>query len=143
MLTPERLAKLYDCATTSSRLPSDFLENQKDLDKVIRYGEIFKACHSINSTDYVQRAEDLSEEERKQLITVVNQKLAEAPKQADDIPWNVNIVIGNSHVAKSLRPVINIKMPTTESESFEFDIDSFAQFRKQLAEAVLAVNPQE
>lgn len=143
MVSPDRLSELYDCATTSKRLPNDFVKNGKELEKVIRYGELFKACHSVNSAEYIQRAEDLDEEEKKQLITVLTQKLAKAPKQESDIPWNVNIVIGNSHVAKSLRPVINIQMPTIEGETFEFDIDSFAQFRKQLAEAVLAINPQE
>lgn len=53
-------------------------------------------------------------------------------------------VVANSYVAKSLRPVINIQMPTVGGDTnFEFDIDSFAQFRQQLAQAVLAVNPQE
>ncbi|CAL2036407.1 unnamed protein product [Caenorhabditis brenneri] len=143
MWTPDRLAELYESATTSKRLPNGFIKSNKELDKVIRYGELFEACHSVNSIEYIQRAEDLDEEEKKQLIDVTTQKLAETPKQENPIPWNVNIVIGNSHVAKSLRPVINIKMPTIEGENFEFDIDSFAQFRKQLAEAVLAVNPQE
>ncbi|UMM22542.1 hypothetical protein L5515_003702 [Caenorhabditis briggsae] len=108
---------------------------------IIRYGELFKACHSSNSIDYLQKAEDLTEEEKVELKKTVTQKLANASRSEDDIPWNVNIVIGNSHVAKSLRPIINIKMPS--GENFEFDIDSFAQFRQQLAQTVLVVNPQE
>ncbi|ULT99852.1 hypothetical protein L3Y34_000845 [Caenorhabditis briggsae] len=108
---------------------------------IIRYGELFKACHSSNSIDYLQKAEDLTEEEKVELKKTVTQKLANASRSEDDIPWNVNIVIGNSHVAKSLRPIINIKMPS--GENFEFDIDSFAQFRQQLAQIVLVVNPQE
>ncbi|UMM22543.1 hypothetical protein L5515_003702 [Caenorhabditis briggsae] len=141
MFTESQLSTLYDCATTSTRLPNDFADNEKDLKTIIRYGELFKACHSSNSIDYLQKAEDLTEEEKVELKKTVTQKLANASRSEDDIPWNVNIVIGNSHVAKSLRPIINIKMPS--GENFEFDIDSFAQFRQQLAQTVLVVNPQE
>ncbi|ULT99853.1 hypothetical protein L3Y34_000845 [Caenorhabditis briggsae] len=141
MFTESQLSTLYDCATTSTRLPNDFADNEKDLKTIIRYGELFKACHSSNSIDYLQKAEDLTEEEKVELKKTVTQKLANASRSEDDIPWNVNIVIGNSHVAKSLRPIINIKMPS--GENFEFDIDSFAQFRQQLAQIVLVVNPQE
>lgn len=143
MLTPDSLSQLYDCATTSERLPGHFADNQRDLSKVIRYGEIFKMCQSNYSTEYIQKAEDLTDDEKKLLIKVVTKKLVINSTIQEEIPWNVNIVIGNSHVAKSLRPVINIQMPTIEGEHFEFDIDSFAKFRKQLAEVVLAVNPQE
>lgn len=143
MLTIDSLSVLYDCATTSKRLPNDFPSDQKDFDKIVRYGELFKSSQSINSVDYIQKAEDITESEKKQLITVVTQKLKQASEEEKDIPWNVDIVVGNSHVAKSLRPVISLQMPTNEGETFEFDIDSFADFRKQLAQAVLAVNPQE
>ncbi|CAO4369338.1 unnamed protein product [Caenorhabditis nigoni] len=136
-----QLSTLYDCATTSTRLPNDFADDEKDLKMIIRYGELFKACHSSNSIDYIQKAEDVTEEEKVELKKTVTQKLANASRSEDEIPWNVNIVIGNSHVAKSLRPIINIKMPT--GETFEFDIDSFAQFRQQLAQTILVVNPQE
>ncbi|KAF1762231.1 hypothetical protein GCK72_010493 [Caenorhabditis remanei] len=142
MFTEDQLSKLYDCATTSKRLPNEFADGEKDFKKLIQYGEYFKACQSCYSTDYIQKAADLNEEEKVQLKNIVTQKLVEASGK-DDINWNVNIVIGNSHVAKSLRPIITIKMPTNEGETFEFDIDSFAQFRQQLASAVLAVNPQE
>lgn len=141
MLTNEQLSKLYDCAVTSTRLPNGFTDDEKDLDTIIRYGELFKVCKSSNSTDCIQKAEHLDELEKQRLKDIVTRKLAEATKVEEAIPWNVNIVIGNSHVAKSLRPIINIRMPN--GENFEFDIDSFAQFRQQLARTVLAVNPQE
>lgn len=138
------MATLYDCATTSTRLPNDFADDQEDLKNIIRYGELFKACHAINSTDFIQKSEDLKDEEKVALERIVEQKLAESAKNEKDIAWNVNIVVANSYVAKSLRPVINIQMPTVGGDTnFEFDIDSFAQFRQQLAQAVLAVNPQE
>lgn len=143
MFTEDQLSKLYDCAITSKRLPSDFFGEEKDLEKITQYGEYFKASQSSNSTDYIQKAADLNEEEKVQLKNIVTRKLVEASGKEDDMKWNVNIVIGNSHVAKSLRPIITIKMPTNKGETFEFDIDSFAQFRQQLASAVLAVNPQE
>ncbi|CAI5444083.1 unnamed protein product [Caenorhabditis angaria] len=56
-------------------------------------------------------------------------------EKVGNIDWKINIIAANSHVAKSLRPVINIKMPGT-NEDFEFDLDTFAQFRLQLAHAV-------
>lgn len=141
MFTNEQLSKLYDCAVTSKRLPNEFADDGKDLTTIIRYGELFKVCQSANSTEYIHKAEDLDEKAKQQLEKIVTQKLAEAAKVEEDIPWNVDIVIGNSHVAKSLRPIISIRMPN--GENYEFDIDSFAQFRQQLAKTVLAVNPQD
>uniref|UniRef100_A0A8R1DMZ8 COMM domain-containing protein n=1 Tax=Caenorhabditis japonica TaxID=281687 RepID=A0A8R1DMZ8_CAEJA len=141
MLSDARLSVLYDCSTTSKRLPVDFADDRKDLKTIIKYGELFKVCHAIHSSDYIQKAENLEEEERETLKKIVDEKLKKAEENEEKIEWNVNIVVGNSHVAKSLRPVINIRMP--DGKLLEFDIDSFAQFRQQLATAVLAVNPQE
>ncbi|CAI2348251.1 unnamed protein product [Caenorhabditis sp. 36 PRJEB53466] len=143
MLSDERLSILYDCATTSKRLPFDFADDQTDLSTIIKYGELFKACHSSSSTEIIQKTEEINETEKEHLQKIVAEKLREAAKNEDKVEWNVNIVVGNSHVAKSLRPVINIRMPTNEGQQLEFDIDSFSQFRQQLARAVLAVNPQE
>lgn len=91
MLSEEQLATLYDCATTSTRLPNDFADDQEDLKNIIRYGELFKACHAINSTDFIQKSEDLKDEEKVALERIVEQKLAESAKNEKDIAWNVNI----------------------------------------------------
>ena len=42
MFTEDQLSKLYDCATTSERLPNEFADGEKDFKKLIQYGNVTK-----------------------------------------------------------------------------------------------------
>ncbi|CAB3401573.1 unnamed protein product [Caenorhabditis bovis] len=100
------------------------------------YGKIFDKCLRGNSESPIsEESSHLSPATKETMIAILRggRKIEEKP-----VKWNVNIVVGNKYVLKSLRPVVTMDIPNgTKVEKLEFDLDTFSQFRMQLAKAVM------
>lgn len=75
---------------------------------------------------------------RKQLIQAREQLTAFVKKHrnnadSDSFDWSVNVVVGNSHVKKSLEVITELEIA---GKSLEFDFDQFGKLRHQLSSAV-------
>uniref|UniRef100_A0A0R3PG60 COMM domain-containing protein n=1 Tax=Angiostrongylus costaricensis TaxID=334426 RepID=A0A0R3PG60_ANGCS len=70
------------------------------------------------------------------LLAFVQSRLGEIQPPEKPFNWNVCVVVGNSHVKKSLEVITELEL---NGEQLEFDYDMFGKLRQQLASAIIAM----
>ncbi|KAE9418913.1 hypothetical protein Angca_000789, partial [Angiostrongylus cantonensis] len=71
-----------------------------------------------------------------ELLAFVESQLGDVQPAEKPFNWNVCVVVGNSHVKKSLEVITELEL---NGEQLEFDYDMFGKLRQQLASAIVAM----
>ncbi|VDO30389.1 unnamed protein product [Haemonchus placei] len=96
---------------------------------------LFTQCYRHNTTVPIEKA-NIPNEVKQQLIKFVAKRLEVDHYEERPFDWSVNVVVGNSHVKKSLEVITELDL---NGEKFEFDVDQFGKLRYQLASAIVAM----
>ncbi|KAJ1350467.1 hypothetical protein KIN20_006263 [Parelaphostrongylus tenuis] len=106
-----------------------------DISVVAELSELFMSCFRNNTTLSLSNA-NLPSELKSGLIAFVESRLSEIQPTEKTFNWNVCVVVGNSHVKKSLEVITELEL---NGEQLEFDYDTFGKLRQQLASAIIAM----